>query len=77
MAITTIGESYQVVIPQDIRETLHLEPGERLDVRVEEGNVVMVRLPSHTSRLFGKHRDLWKDTDAVAYIRGERESWRD
>ena len=37
----------------------------------------MIPKPSYTARLFGKHRHLWKDTEAVAYIRSERESWRD
>lgn len=77
MTVAKLGERYQIVVPKDVREALHLKPGDRLDVRIEEGKVVMIPQPSHTSRLFGKHRDLWKDTEAVAYIRSERESWRD
>ena len=77
MTVAKVGERYQIVVPKDVREALHLKPGDRLDVRIEEGKVVMIPQTSHISRLFGKHRDLWKDTEAVAYIRSERESWRD
>lgn len=77
MTVAKLGERYQIVVPKDVREALHLKPGDRLDVRIEEGKVVMIPQPSHISRLFGKHRDLWKDTEAVDYIRSERESWRD
>ena len=77
MTVAKLGERYQIVVPKDVREALHLKPGDHLDVRIEEGKVVMIPQASHISRLFGKHRDLWKDTEAVAYIRSERESWRD
>lgn len=37
----------------------------------------MNQTPSQTLHLLGKHRDLWKDIDAVEYIRNERKSSRD
>lgn len=77
MTIAKLGGRYQIVVPKDIREALQLKPGDRLEVKVENGKVVMIPQVSHTSRLFGKHQQLWQNTDAVKYIRNERESWRD
>ena len=76
MIIAQLGEEYQVIIPHDVREALQLKPGDCLELKVENGRVTMIPQASHTSRLFGKHRQLWQNTDAVEYIRSERESWR-
>ena len=76
MTIAKLSGKYQIVVPQDVREALQLKPGDRLEVKVENGKVIMIPQASHTSRLFGKHRQLWQNTDAIEYIRNERESWR-
>ena len=39
MATTTISPKFQIVIPKDVREKLHLCPQQRLQV-VEEGGVI-------------------------------------
>ncbi|MGB3208401.1 MAG: AbrB/MazE/SpoVT family DNA-binding domain-containing protein [Crinalium sp.] len=77
MTIAKLGERYQIVVPKEVREALGLKPGDRMDVQIVDGKVVMVPQTSYTSRLFGKHRSLWQGEDAVDYIRSERESWRD
>jgi len=77
MTIAKLGEYYQIIVPKEVRETLGLKPGDRLDVQVIDGKVVMVPQTSYASRLFGKHHALWQGEDAAAYIRNERESWRD
>ena len=77
MTIAKLSEGYQIVVPQDVREALQLKPGDRLEVKVENGKVIMIPQASQTSLLFGKHRQLWQNTDATEYIRNERESWRD
>jgi AbrB family looped-hinge helix DNA binding protein len=81
MTIAKVGEQYQIAIPDRVRETLGIKPGDSLDVKVIDGTVVLVPIsveaPSHADRLFGKHKALWSGEDAVAYIRKERESWRD
>ena len=76
MTTAKLGGRYQIVVPKDVREALQLKPGDRLEIKVENGKVVMIPQSSHTSRLFGKHRQLWQNTDAVEYVRHERESWR-
>ncbi|MEC4983795.1 MAG: AbrB/MazE/SpoVT family DNA-binding domain-containing protein [Oscillatoria sp. PMC 1068.18] len=77
MTRTKLGEHYQIVIPKNVREVLNLKPGDRFEIKVENGKVVMIPQLSFSSRIFGKHQHIWQGEDAVAYIRSERESWRD
>ncbi|MGK7903852.1 MAG: AbrB/MazE/SpoVT family DNA-binding domain-containing protein [Hormoscilla sp.] len=81
MTIAKVDEKYQITLPLDVREHLGLKTGDTLDVKIIDGALVMIPLSvptlSHTDRLYGKHRELWSGEDAVAYIRKERESWRD
>ena len=39
MATTTISTKFQIVIPKDVREKLHLTPQQRLQI-VEKGGVI-------------------------------------
>ena len=39
MAITTISPKFQIVIPKEVRDKLHLSPSQRLQV-VEKGGVI-------------------------------------
>lgn len=39
MATTTISSKFQIVIPKEVREKLHLSPQQRLQV-VEKGGVI-------------------------------------
>jgi len=41
MATTTLSPKYQVVIPKDVREKLHLKSGQKLTV-VTKGGVIYV-----------------------------------
>ncbi|MEQ8384104.1 MAG: AbrB/MazE/SpoVT family DNA-binding domain-containing protein [Coleofasciculus sp. A1-SPW-01] len=77
MTVAQVSSNYEIEIPVTIREALKLKPGDALEIKVVDGAVVMMPVPSYTSRLFAKHQNLWRGVDAVAYIRGERESWRD
>jgi AbrB family looped-hinge helix DNA binding protein len=77
MVMSKVGGRYQVVVPKEIREALNLKPGDYLEVKLVDGAVVMIPQDSYTSRLFGKHQEVWQGEDAVAYVRRERESWRD
>lgn len=42
MATTTISSKYQIVIPKEIREKLHLSPRQRLQVLVKGGIITLV-----------------------------------
>ncbi len=74
MSKTKVGERYQVVVPKEIRGALNLKHGDYLEIKVMDGTLVMIPQISYTSRLFGKHQEIWLDEDAVAYVRRERES---
>jgi AbrB family looped-hinge helix DNA binding protein len=39
MAMTTISPKFQIVIPKEVREKLHLAPSQRLQI-VEKGGVI-------------------------------------
>ncbi|VXD20422.1 AbrB/MazE/SpoVT family DNA-binding domain-containing protein [Planktothrix paucivesiculata] len=77
MTVAQLSGNYEIEIPVTIRETLKLKPGDALEVKVVDGAVVMMPVPSYTSRLFAKHQNLWQGVDAVAYVRSLRDSWRD
>jgi len=44
MTMVTVSPKYQVVIPKDIREEIHIEPGQRVQVMIYKGNIVLVPL---------------------------------
>ena len=44
MAPVKVSSKYQVVIPPDIRRAFKLAPGQRLEVIVHEGRIVLVPL---------------------------------
>jgi AbrB family looped-hinge helix DNA binding protein len=77
MIIAKLGERFQVVIPKSVREGLSLKAGDRLEIQVVDGKVIMTPQLSYTDQLFGKYQEVWSDTDAVEYVRNVRESWRD
>ncbi|HYJ78462.1 MAG TPA: AbrB/MazE/SpoVT family DNA-binding domain-containing protein [Longimicrobiaceae bacterium] len=42
MSTVTVSPKYQVVIPQMVREGLHLRPGQKLDVFLHDGRIEMI-----------------------------------
>ncbi len=55
MAIVKISSKGQITIPKEVREALKLEPGDRVEVRVE-GNIAILeplRKPSDSMRGLG------------------------
>jgi len=42
MATTTISSKYQVVIPKEVREKLHLKSGQKMTVVVKGGVVYLI-----------------------------------
>ena len=39
MTISLLSSDYQIVIPPEIRQTLDLKPGQKLDVIAKEGHI--------------------------------------
>ena len=51
MNVVTVGRRFQVVIPKVIRDQLRLRPGDKLEVKLEEGRIVMYILPRDRVRV--------------------------
>ena len=69
MAMTTISTKFQIVIPKEVREKLHLTPQQRLQI-VEKGGVITlvpeVPLKSLKGALKGMSKtDLWEKKDRL------------
>lgn len=58
MATTTISPKYQVVIPKDVREKLHLKSGQKMTVVTKGGVVYLIpEKPVESFRGFLKGMD--------------------
>lgn len=44
MTVVTVSPKFQVVIPQDVREALGLEPGQKVEAIAFEGRIELVPL---------------------------------
>ncbi len=42
MSVVTVSSKYQVVIPQDVREKMHLRPGQKVIVIEKDGVVHLI-----------------------------------
>ena len=67
MSTTTISPKYQVVIPKDVREKLHLKSGQKVTVVAKGGVVYLVpEKPTESFKGFLKGmntKDVREDTD--------------
>jgi len=58
MTVVTISSRYQVVIPKDVRERLHLKPGQQVDAIPFKGRIELIPLePVESTRGFLKGID--------------------
>jgi len=76
MQMAKVSSKYQIVIPKKVRETLGLQPGDRLLI-VTEGDKAVMRLrpKSYAKHMRGLHKEVWPGIDATAYVSEERKSW--
>jgi AbrB family looped-hinge helix DNA binding protein len=67
MATTTISPKYQVVIPKDVREKLHLKSGQKMTVVTKGGVVYLIpEKPVESFKGFLKGmdtKDIREDTE--------------
>lgn len=74
----TLAERGQIVIPKEARDALGLKPGSRLQLRVEDGRLLIEkRVQLDLSRWIGKAVDDGLSTDqALAELRGRPVPWQ-
>lgn len=73
-----VSSDYQIEVPADAREKLHIESGDYLRVEVsDEGILLIPEERSYVERFSGFHREIWEGIDPRQYVRQERESWRE
>jgi AbrB family looped-hinge helix DNA binding protein len=73
----TLAERGQIVIPKEARDALGLKPGVRLQIRVEDGRLVIEKkVQLDLSRWIGKALDDGLTTDqALSELRGRPVPW--
>ena len=75
-AVVTLSSKNQIAIPKSARKKLAIGPGDQLILDVEKDSLILKPKPkSYARHLRGLHGSIWRDTDAVDYVRKERESW--
>ena len=75
MATVKLSSKYQIVIPQEARETLSLSAGDELLVLCKSDRVVIIPKPKKfAKKTAGLHRELWQG--AEAYLKSERDAWK-
>ena len=74
----TVAERGQIVIPKEARDALGLKPGARLQLRVEDGRLVIEkRVQLDLSRWVGKAVDDGLTSEqALTELRGRPVPWR-
>ena len=68
MPTVTVSPKYQVVIPKDIRKEMNIKPGQKVQMMIYKGNIVLVPLrPIEELRGFLKGIDttIERDTDRL------------
>jgi AbrB family looped-hinge helix DNA binding protein len=73
-----VSSRYQIAVPRVARERLKIEKGDRLLVDVQDGLLILLPQPKdYAAHLAGLHKEIWADLDTDAYLREERDKWKD
>jgi AbrB family looped-hinge helix DNA binding protein len=73
-----VSSRYQIAVPRVARERLKIEKGDRLLVDVQDGLLILLPQPKDfAAHLAGLHKEIWADLDTDAYLREERDEWKD
>ena len=79
MPLTKVSHKFQVVIPKEVRESLGISKGDKLEVYGKNHAIIMkkskVKKPLSLKDLKGLGKEIWKGVDIEDYINKERESW--
>ena len=68
----TVGERGQITIPKEVRDRLHLRPGQQLEVSEERGRVILVKAldDAPLQRAFGTLRIPGSVDEIIDEMRG-------
>jgi antitoxin ChpS len=80
VAVAKLSSKHQITLPIAMVRRLGLEPGRRLILRLEGDRILLKPEPEDWVEYFhGSLKGLYGATEAEidAYVRRERESWRD
>ena len=76
MLSVKVSTKHQIVVPSEARRSLGIVPGDRLEVEVKDGSIVLRPRPRRASeRLRGVGGDMWHGVDPVEYVRELRGEW--
>jgi AbrB family looped-hinge helix DNA binding protein len=76
--VTTLSSKYQIVIPKEARKELHLEPQQKLIIKVIKGSIIIRPAKSSWNDLSGMAGDVFESLGgAKAYINEIKNSWKD
>ena len=77
MLSVKVSTKHQIVVPSAVRHQLGIKAGDRLEVRVEDGDVVLHPRPAKASeRLRGLGKGMY-GPDVDSYIRDLRDEWEE
>ncbi len=81
-AQTLVSTKYQVVIPKQARKQISLKPGQRMNVEIIGGKVILSKVKSKKELNWPldyvkKLGDIWEGVDVDKYLDEERNSWDD
>lgn len=79
---TIVSDKYQVVVPKDIRKSMGLKQGQKIHWIYLTEDMAVIKPEkkentSHTERLRGLGKRMWKGIDPQKYIDELRDEWTD
>ena len=76
MLSVKVSSKHQIAVPSEARHALGIHAGDRLDVEVADGAIILrPRRGTAGERLRGLGREAWQGVDPVEYVRRIRLDW--
>ena len=71
-----VSSRNQIALPSEARKKLNIRSGDRLQVDVQDGVLVLIPQPDdYVAAMAGLHREVWEGLDTEAYLNQERDAW--
>lgn len=76
MGTVKVSRKNQIAVPSEVRRKLGIRPGDRLQVEVEEGKMVLrPEADDWVDRLASIAPEIWEGVDAQEYVNELRGEW--